>query len=161
MPTFKYEAVTKNGLLVKNKMEETNKENCIKILKRNGLTPISVKQTLTITNEKKSKGRNISVSEEVLKKIKKKKGETAGRKKRTFMDQLDTALLSGDKITPRDIIIFTENFLLLKKASFNNVHALTTIIQSTENIKFKRVLEDILAGVERWRVYVHYNGILR
>ena len=159
MPTFKYEAMTKTGLIVKNRMEETNKENCIKTLKRNGLTPISVKQTLTITNEKKAKGKNKNVSEEVLQKIKNQKGDTV-RKKRSFMDQLDTALLSGDKITPRDIIIFTENFLLLKKASFNNVHALSTIIESTENIKFKRILEDILAGVERWRIHVYNNGIL-
>ena len=45
-------------------------------------------------------------------------------------------------------MIFTQNFYLLKKANFNNVHALTTIIQSTENLAFAGILEDILAGVE-------------
>ena len=35
-----------------------------------------------------------------------------------------------------------------KKANFNNIHALSTIIQSTENITFKGILEDILAGLE-------------
>ena len=54
----------------------------------------------------------------------------------------------GHKITTRDIIIFTQNFLLLKKADFNNIHALETVISSTENAKFKSILEDILAGVE-------------
>ena len=37
---------------------------------------------------------------------------------------------------------------MLKKANFNNIHALSTIIESTENISFRGVLEDILAGVE-------------
>ena len=37
---------------------------------------------------------------------------------------------------------------MLKKANFNNIHALNTIIQSTENVTFKGILEDILAGVE-------------
>ena len=45
-------------------------------------------------------------------------------------------------------MIFTQNFYLLKKANFNNIHALDTIIQSTENVSFKGILEDILAGVE-------------
>ena len=43
--------------------------------------------------------------------------------------------------------IYTK-FYLLKKANFNNIHALSTIIESTENVSFKGILEDILAGVE-------------
>ena len=45
-------------------------------------------------------------------------------------------------------MIFTQNFYLLKKANFNNIHALDTIIQSTENVSFRGILEDILAGIE-------------
>lgn len=45
-------------------------------------------------------------------------------------------------------MIFTQNFYLLKKADFNNIHALSTIIQSTENLTFRGILEDILAGIE-------------
>ena len=37
---------------------------------------------------------------------------------------------------------------MLKKANFNNIHALSTIIEGTENVSFKGILEDILAGVE-------------
>ena len=37
---------------------------------------------------------------------------------------------------------------MLKKANFNNVHALATIIESTENLTLAEILEDILAGVE-------------
>ncbi len=45
-------------------------------------------------------------------------------------------------------MIFTQNFYLLKKANFNNIHALNTIIETTENLSFRGILEDILAGVE-------------
>ena len=45
-------------------------------------------------------------------------------------------------------MVFTQNFYLLKKANFNNIHALNTLIESTENLSFRGVLEDILAGVE-------------
>ena len=57
-------------------------------------------------------------------------------------------LAKTEKITQRDIVVFTQNFYLLKKANFNNIHALNTIIESTENISFRGILEDILAGVE-------------
>ena len=57
-------------------------------------------------------------------------------------------LSTTNKITTRDLEIFTQNFQLLKKAGFNNVHALSTIIKSTENLDLKGILEDILAGVE-------------
>lgn len=54
----------------------------------------------------------------------------------------------SEKITTRDLVIFTQNFYLLKKANFNNIHALSTIIESTDNLSFRGILEDILAGVE-------------
>jgi len=54
-----------------------------------------------------------------------------------------------EKITDRDIVIFTQNFYLLKKANFNNIHALSTIIESTENYTFRGILEDILALEEK------------
>ena len=71
--------------------------------------------------------------------------------------------LKANDLTPINIqqaITFTQSFLLLKKAQFNNIHALNTVIQSTENPSMKSVLEDILIGVEARRKYVLYNGIL-
>ena len=66
----------------------------------------------------------------------------------------------GKKPTPRDIRVFTQNFYLLKKANFNNIHALSTVIQTTENPRLRTILEDILAGVEGRRIYVYNHGIL-
>ena len=71
-----------------------------------------------------------------------------GRKQQTTLEKINLALSKQEKIKKRDLVVFTQNFYLLKKADFNNIHALSTIIQSTENITFKGILEDILAGVE-------------
>ena len=68
--------------------------------------------------------------------------------------------IGGKKPSARDIRVFTQNFYLLKKANFNNIHALSTVIQTTENPRLRIILEDILAGVEGRRIYVYYNGIL-
>ena len=73
--------------------------------------------------------------------------EKTGRKFSTI-EKINMTLSRTEKVTERDIVIFTQNLYLLKKAGFNNVHALSTIIQSTENITLKGILEDTLAGVE-------------
>lgn len=70
------------------------------------------------------------------------------KKKESYIQKINNALAQTEKITTRDLVIFTQNFYLLKKANFNNIHALNTIINSTENYIFKGILEDILAGVQ-------------
>ena len=53
---------------------------------------------------------------------------------------------------------------MLKKADFNNIHALSTIIESTENLSLRGILEDILAGVEggdyMYTTLEYYSDIL-
>ena len=70
------------------------------------------------------------------------------KKRESYIQKINNALAKTEKITTRDLVIFTQNFYLLKKANFNNIHALNTIINSTENYIFKGILEDILAGVQ-------------
>ena len=70
------------------------------------------------------------------------------RNKISLKEKINLKLAATEKITNRDLVIFTQNFYLLKKANFNNIHALTTIIDKTENLRFKEILKDILAGVE-------------
>ena len=50
------------------------------------------------------------------------------------------------KITTRDLVIFTQDLYLLKKANFNNIHALNTIIETTENAQLKEIIKDIYRG---------------
>ena len=78
----------------------------------------------------------------------------------SVVEKINLRLAATEKITTRDLVIFTQNFYLLKKANFNNIHALSTIIESTENLSLKGILEDILAGVEGRRFHVYNNGIL-
>ena len=44
MATFNYRAITDNGRIVKNKVEEGNRISLIHKLKKNGLHPITVSQ---------------------------------------------------------------------------------------------------------------------
>ena len=72
----------------------------------------------------------------------------ANKKTLTTKEKVNLYFAKTEKITQRDLVVFTQNFYLLKKANFNNIHALDTIIKSTENLSFRGILEDILAGVE-------------
>ena len=147
MATYTYKAMTKRGLVVKNRVEATTREELIKTLKSNGLIPIDIVKAQHDNSKKKIKPkRNISKAEETLRNLnsteayQKEEMSTAKRVKLYFDKQ--------KKITSRDLVVFTQNFYLLKKANFNNIHALKTIIDSTENYILKEVLQDILAGVE-------------
>lgn len=149
MPTFNYKAVTPQGQIVKSKMNDASKLGCVKKLKRNGLIPISVTQTFTSTNSaKSSKTRRKKTEQNTNKKITTAQIQPKMKHNDSIIAKIDKALLATEKITFNDIKIFSQNFYLLKKAQFNNIHALSTVIETTENPKFKVVLEDILSGVE-------------
>ena len=148
MPTFVYRAVTKNGIIVRNRVEALNKQNLLKALKNNSLTPISVEQIPTISlNKQKKQKKNISDIKEIMKNVNTTQIEMTA-KKTSAKEKINAYLGINATVTTRDLVVFTQNFYLLKKANFNNIHALTTIMQSTENLFFKGVIEDILAGVE-------------
>lgn len=164
MPLFKYKAVTKDGLIVENKVDSINQYALITKLKKNDLLPIAVVQinSMASKNRKKQK-RNIESNNSVLKSIRSEEIKKSLRSKPGAITKLKRALNKNAKITKRDIAIFTENFYLLKKANFNNIHALSTIINSTENENFKLILEDILLGVEAGdNMYItmeYYEGV--
>lgn len=148
MPQYVYRAVTNRGQIVKNRIEEASKQSVIKKLKSNGLMPIQVVQVGYIGQKtQKKKKRNISGVDDI---IKNSANVIRTREKRSlsWVERLNLKLRATEKITPRDLVIFTQNFYLLKKANFNNIHALNTIIESTENLTLVGILEDILAGVE-------------
>lgn len=149
MPTYLYRAVTKDGLIVRNKVESASKQLLIKSLKNNDLMPIQIQQLryASINNQQKKK-KNLENVEELLKNVNTTKLMTESATKKTTKEKVVSYLKTTEKITNRDLVIFTQDFYLLKKANFNNIHALSTIIQSTENPSFKGILEDILAGLE-------------
>lgn len=149
MPLYVYRAVTPNGLIVKNRVEDINKQSLIKKLKRNELMPIDIIRVRTV-NLKKTlpKKRNIENIQEIMKNVNTTNLIQNRQKNISLKEKINLSLMRTEKITNRDLVVFTQNFYLLKKANFNNIHALATIIQSTENWTFRGILEDILAGVE-------------
>lgn len=161
MPEYIYRAVTKTGVVVKNKVEDNSKQTLIKRLKSNDLMPISVVQVSYSAKKQKKAKKNVNNIEDIMKTANSTNIlKNDARTKVTLKEKLNMQLSATEKITNRDLVIFTQNFYLLKKANFNNIHALNTIIESTENFSFRGVLEDILAGVEARRLYVYNNGIL-
>ena len=148
MATFNYRALTEDGRIVRNKVEEGNRLALIRKLKSNGLYPISITQSVSRRNDKTKQRRNVSNIHNIIDDVNTNVTINDNRRKVSFKDKVNNYLGTREKVTPRDISIFTQNFYLLKKANFNNVHALTTIIDSTDNMTLVEILEDILAGVE-------------
>ena len=150
MPEYVYRAITKEGLIVKNRVESESKQSLIKKLKAGNLSPIDITQVGYGKRKRVNvKKKNVTDIDEIMKTANSSSIiQGRGRKKQTITEKINLALSKQEKITTRDIMVFTQNFYLLKKADFNNIHALSTIIQSTENITFKGILEDILAGLE-------------
>ena len=146
MPVYVYRAVTDKGLIIKNKVEEGSKQALVKRLKNNGITPIEIIQVAYKGQTKKKK--NVTNIQDIMKNVNTAQIDRTQKSQLSAIEKMNLYLAATEKITVRDIVIFTENFYLLKKANFNNIHALNTIIQSTENITLKGILEDILAGVE-------------
>ena len=147
MPTYTYKAVTEHGVVVRNKVESASRQHLIKTLKNNNLIPISIEQVAYIGKNPKKKKRNVTDIQEIMRNVNTTQLGAKARKLST-KEKVNLYFAKTEKITPRDLVVFTQNFYLLKKANFNNIHALNTIIQSTENVTFKGILEDILAGVE-------------
>lgn len=150
MPIYRYRALTENGVIVSNIIEEQNRSAVIARLKRNELIPISITESIALTKNKvKKPKKNVRDINDIMKNV-----DTSnimkGREKNkvTYIQKINQAISKTEKITNRDLVIFTQNFYLLKKANFNNIHALSTIIESTENYTLRGILEDILAGIE-------------
>lgn len=148
MPEYIYRAVDENGIMVRSRITEKSKQNLVKRLKANGMTPIDVVQTSFGKYQRNTKS-GLTNIEELMKVANNndvyKKNQT---RKFSTKERVSMALSLQQKVTNRDLVIFTQSFYLLKRAGFNNVHALATLIQSTENSTLRGILEDIQSGVE-------------
>ena len=149
MPEYIYRAVTSKGQIIRNRVEDVNRNTLIQKLKSNDLIPISVVQVGYQSKRAKKNRKNMMNIDDIMRQAD-SSNILQGRAvtKPTLRERVNLALAREEKITTRDLIIFTQNFYLLKKSNFNNIHALTTIIDSTENLSLRGVLQDVLAGVE-------------
>ena len=146
MPTYMYKAATSSGLIVRNRVEAASKMSLVRSLKQNDLMPISIEQVAYSSKKQRKKKKNIKDIEEIMKNV--NTTQITTKKTSSTKERINMYLSKTEKVTTRDLVIFTQNFYLLKKANFNNIHALKTILDSTENPTFKGIIEDILAGVE-------------
>jgi len=150
MPGYVYKAVDENGILIRNRVQEKSKQNLVKRLKANGLTPIEINQTSLGKYQKnrrqQANSRNMEELMQIASETEMQKNKS--RKKLSQKERIAMIVSQRQKVTVRDLEIFTQNFYLLKKAGFNNIHALSTMVESTENLALKGILEDVLAGVE-------------
>ena len=149
MPMYKYRAATKTGDIVEYKTEAPNKQALLNKLKNNNLYPISIVTINMKANKKlKKQKRNMETSYSVLKQVRAENFEKSIDKKENVFMRLDEKLRSNQSVKKRDIKVFTQNLYLLKKANFNNIQALTTVIETIDNPNLKSIVEDILLGVE-------------
>ena len=164
MPSYVFKAVSEQNKVVTGRIKDATREGAIKKLRANNMTPISLKEAVdvVINPETTKKRRNMKVTEEDKRKS---TAKVMSKRKETTVEKINKFAMqtSSQKITPRDIRIFTQNFYLLKKSNFNNIHALKTVIQTTENVSFKYILEDILSGVEAgdymYKTMEYYNNV--
>ena len=66
MPEYVYKAVTKQGQIVRNKVEESSKNNLIKKLKHNDLLPIEVIQVSYKGSRRKVNKKNIIDIDDIM-----------------------------------------------------------------------------------------------
>ncbi len=148
MPVFSYKAVSKSGQVFKNKMHEDNEDNVRQRLKMQGLTPITIKKELDFVSggNKQKKNREVAiVVNESLAKAEAENREKKEKKKDLTAD-IDFSFL--DSVKTEDVIAFTQMLLLLKRANFTNMRALTTMLNNTKNTAMRGIIEDILNGLE-------------
>ena len=148
MPEYIYRAVDDNGIIVRSRITEKSKQNLVKRLKANGMTPIDIVQTSFGKYQRNSKA-GLSNIEELMKVADNNNIYKKNQSRRfSTKERISIALSLQQEVTNRDLVIFTQSFYLLKKAGFNNVHALATLVSSTENSTLRGILEDIQSGVE-------------
>ena len=110
MPVFKYKAVTKTGQIVENRVDETNQYILMKKLKRNDLLPIEVIQISSKSTKKvKRQKRNTESNDSVLKSIRNEEIQKSLSSKPSTISKIKKVLLKNERITKKDIAIFTEN----------------------------------------------------
>lgn len=139
MPIYKYRANDKYGITFVGKMSASNTAEVIDRLKRKKIMPIKISQVNVSRATARRKEHRKSTRKDLTYRV------GAANVQNTFFSKVD---VNFSKVNVRDVIVFTQNLYSLKKADFNNVHALSTLLKATENGNLALIIEDILNGVE-------------
>ena len=155
MPEFKYRAVLRNGKIMRGIISAKNKSDVIQMLKNTKMLPISiVAKRIRRPAVKKNKIDFEKLGKVGDREVKKSKNALfTNLENATDTKSKIAAILSADvslfnKVKPKDVLIFTNSLYILKKAKFNNITALESVYNSTENKKLRDIIEEIMIGVE-------------
>jgi len=132
MPSFICKVITAQGQITKIKMNEEDKITCLKKIKKNGMTPISVEPSSKFFRKRTQK-LSSSIYSKRYKKIKL---------------NLKYQIKFSNSVKIEEIVKFTQDFYLLKKSKFTNKHALTTIVNTVKNKKFKDILFEMISNLD-------------
>lgn len=146
---------TPQGQITKIEMYENDKITCIKKLKRNGMTPISVDKKFSILpfiNFDKDTKKQKKVTSKI---------HTRKRRKIKFKKDIDVNI--SNKVSITELRRFTQDLYLLKRSNFTSSKALITIINNTKNTYFKgvinRLLKDVETGKFMYKTMSEYTNI--
>lgn len=149
MPSYKYRVIFEDGKVGRGRIMALNKTHAIESLKKDELQPIYIHRMRENTSKAKIKAKqkfDKLTKENPNIHIKQKEKIDFNNITLQDLKKIDWGFLKP--INTHDLIIFANNFYILKKAKFNNVQALQAIYDGTENPAFKDVIEDLLIGVE-------------
>lgn len=146
MPSYRYKAMAEDGTISVGRILALDKESAINSLKEDMLQPINIKEIKKRKKEFKTTNYIKFDNKEKVNKIKHKHKKRL--KDMNFCEILTMDINFSKKVALKDILIFANDFYILKKAKFNNIEALQTICDGTENEYFREILEDILNKVK-------------
>ena len=99
MPEYVYRAITREGVIVKNRVESGNKQSLIKRLKEGNLTPIDVVQVGYGRKKVNTKKKNVTDIDEIMKTANSATiVQGRGRKQQTTLEKINLALSKQEKI---------------------------------------------------------------
>ena len=152
MPDFKYRAVLRNGKIIRGILTAKTKSDVIHMIKDTKMTPISIVAKRIRRPAVKKKNIDIEKLSKAAEKSVRRNGKFAGdedtSKKSKFLSLLTSDVSFTSGVKPKDVLIFTNALYILKKAKFNNITALESVYNSTDNKKLKDIIEEIMIGVE-------------
>lgn len=120
MPRFEYKARNMNGALLTGSVEAGSADMVAGDLLEQNITPIEIRRV----DSAKNAGSDLSVTERI------------------------NEILSGGRIPPNDLIVFARQMQSLTKAGLPLDRALNGLQASLKNQQFKKVLQDVLQGLE-------------
>ncbi len=155
MSVYVYKAVTRSGKVVSGRSEESSKQKVMEKLKLNELTPITVTEQKGMNLIRKlmpaSRAKKNQVSASAVTKLAREKLLEDQQKKlqnKGLNRDIDIDLSFLQRAKKEDVIAFTQSLFLLKRANFTNTRAFATLLENTDNVVMKGVIEDTLNGVE-------------